>query len=145
MCINHQLANHLADELIPLVGNDRKMFADIEFNREGVNYKAVTSDGEERIVRPDIIIHNRRSGGEKMNFLVVECKKASQSKEALEDDGKKILALMQDGRYEYSFGLQVVYGKNSVQGTLFFKKGADIESEDLSSNEQRPGGAGAGD
>ncbi|HYV04677.1 MAG TPA: hypothetical protein VFB82_08835 [Blastocatellia bacterium] len=121
------------------------MFADIEFNREGVNYKAVTSDGEERIVRPDIIIHNRRSGGEKMNFLVVECKKASQSKEALEDDGKKILALMQDGRYEYSFGLQVVYGKNSVQGTLFFKKGADIESEDLSSNEQRPGGAGAGD
>jgi len=107
------------------------MFVDIEFNREGLNYKEVRLDGEDRKVRPDIIIHNRRSGAEKTNFLIVECKKKGSSEEEIKEDQRKICALMQDERYQYSFGLQVVYGKERIEGVLFFRGEAGIDSEKI--------------
>jgi hypothetical protein len=36
---------------------------------------------------------------------------------------------MEDQKYEYSFGLQVVYGKDGVKGELFFRSGTEIVQE----------------
>lgn len=129
VCVNHRLANHLADEVVPILTGRERMFVDIEFNREGVRYKEAEIDGKDKRVRPDIIIHNRKAGDQKSNFLVVECKKRGTSQKDIDDDSEKIRALMEDGRYEYSFGLQVTYGKEGIQGVLFFKGAGGIQSE----------------
>ena len=120
VCVNHRLANHLQDKLLPLFAS-RDMFVDIEFNREGGEYKKVKVHGVYEVLRPDIIIHNRRRGREKKNFLVVECKKEATGQEDIEKDKQRILAFMKDERYDYSFGLQVVYGRGGVNGILFSK------------------------
>ena len=129
VCVNHRLANHLEEEIIPVLRIEDPLFVDIEFNREGVDLKNVRINGKDKTVRPDIIIHNRKTGAEKLNFLVVECKKRDASKKDIEEDREKIRALMENERYEYSFGLQVVYRRDGVQGTLFFKSGGRIMSE----------------
>lgn len=131
VCINHKLANHLERAIMPLLGYEEKMFVDIEFNREGINYKLVRMDGEEKKLRPDIIIHNRRSGRDKKNFLVVECKKQGSSQTEIDEDKHKIRAMMVDDRYVYSFGLQVVYGKHHIKAVLYSKNGAAIELEEI--------------
>ncbi len=138
VCINHRLANHLENDVIPVLGSGEKMFVDIEFNREGVSSKTSRINGEERTLRPDIIIHNRRSGAEKVNFLIVECKKKEASREELDDDRSKIGTLMKDERYDYLFGLQVIYGKNRIKGLLFFKVDSNIESEEFEAVGVRP-------
>ena len=116
VCINHRLANHLEDSILPLLsGNGEKYFVDIEFNREGMNYKETEIEGQKELVRPDIIIHNRKSGDRKNNFLVVECKKADAKDCEKEYDTKKIIALLADGKYSYKFGLQVIYSKTEVK------------------------------
>jgi hypothetical protein len=129
VCINHWLANHLQEEIIPVLNTGEPLFVDIEFNREGMNFKNVKINGEDKTVRPDIIIHNRKTGPEKWNFLVVECKKQGASAKEIGEDGEKIRALMESEKYEYSFGLQVIYGTDGVHGTLFFKSGSSIMSE----------------
>jgi len=131
VCINHRLANHLRDNVFPIIPNEERLFVDIEFNREGVRYKEIQINGKEERVRPDIIIHNRKSGDQKKNFLVVECKKKGACKEEIEDDYGRIRALMEDGRYEYSFGLHVIYGIDGIGAVLFFKDGGRIQSEDI--------------
>lgn len=74
VCINHKLAIYLEEFLFPELKDYKTTFyTDIEFNREGVNYKNLQYDGHNKFVRPDIIIHNRRSNTEKRNFLIVEC------------------------------------------------------------------------
>ncbi len=129
VCVNHRLANYLEEEIIPVLRFEEPIYVDIEFNREGVDFKNVLINGEGKTVRPDIIIHNRKTGPEKLNFLVVECKKRDALRKDIEEDQQKIHALMTDQRYQYSFGLQVVYGKDGVNGQLFFKTGAGITSE----------------
>jgi hypothetical protein len=129
VCVNHRLANHLEKEILPVIRIEETLFVDIEFNREGEDFKNVGINGEDKRVRPDIIIHNRKTGPEKLNFLVVECKKQGAPEKDIEEDRQKIYALMEDERYEYLFGLQVVYGGNGVQGTLFFKSGTSIMLE----------------
>jgi hypothetical protein len=129
VCINHRLANYREKEIIPLL--KEKIFVDIEFNREGVDFKNVAINGKDKICRPDIIIHNRMTGPEKVNFLVVECKKKGTPEDELKADLEKIHAFMDDARYEYSFGLRVVYGKDGCEGMLFFKSGTKITSEPL--------------
>ncbi len=131
VCVNHRLSNYLQDEVLSVLDDEQKMFVDIEFNREGMSYKNVSINGEDKIVRPDIIIHNRRIGHEKNNFLVVECKKMGASPEDINKDEQKIKAMMQDKRYEYSFGLQVIYGNNKIKGTLFFRGETGIGSEEI--------------
>lgn len=128
VCINHRLANLLEEEVAPVFRLEG-IFVDIEFNREGVGPKEVSNNGKNRRVRPDIIIHNRKTGPEKQNFLVVECKKQGAPQEDLEEDGRKICDLMKNERYEYWFGLLVVYGRDWVRGTLFFKSGKSIMQE----------------
>ena len=129
ICINHRLANHLEREILPIFGLDKAIFIDIEFNREGADFKSTMINGEDKTVRPDIIIHNRKTGQEKMNLLVVECKKQGASDEDIRKDREKIVAFMKDERYEYSFGLQVSYGSVGVKGELFFKSESSITSE----------------
>jgi hypothetical protein len=90
--------------------------------------------GEDHTVRPNIIIHNRKTGCQKLNVLVVECKKEGVPEKEIEDDEKKIRAFMEDTRYEYRFGLQVIYGRNGVWGKLFFKSGNGIKSRKLSAS-----------
>lgn len=137
VCVNHRLANHLQDEVLPLLNKlyEEKMFVDIEFNRDGGSYKRAEIDGKEKTVRPDIIIHNRKSGTEKKNFLVVECKKKGASRAEINNDKQKILALMQQEKYEYLFGLQVIYGRKGVQGFFFFKDEATIRWEEINVSE----------
>lgn len=132
VCVNHRLANYLEEEFIPIDKNEEALFVDIEFNREGPNPKQLMIDGTNKNVRPDIIIHNRKSDSRKVNFLVVECKKYDASKTELDNDCKKIRALMDDQKYQYKFGLQVIYRKGEVCGTLFFKNGIGIDSERIS-------------
>lgn len=133
VCINHKLAIYLENEILPIIsGADQIYFVDIEFNREGVNKKKIIAcNGEELVVRPDIIIHNRKSGVQKSNFLIVECKKNGANHTEIDDDRKKIRAFIEDDKYKYSFGLQVVYGKDMIKGTLFYKNGQAIEQEEL--------------
>ena len=129
VCINHKLAEHLGAQILPLLGNCQNMFVDIEFNREGINFKSTTIEGEQLMVRPDIIIHNRKSNGEKFNFLVVECKKSNASSEELERDLKKLKALMDNPVYNYNFGLQVVYDVAVVTVKMLYKQDGSIKEE----------------
>ena len=116
VCVNHQLANHLEKELIPIFRPEETISVDIEFNREGVGFKNAKINGEDKLVRPDIIIHNRKTGNEKVNLLVVECKKQGTSKDDIGKDRKKIEALMKDERYQYAFGTNALRRQQS--GTL---------------------------
>jgi hypothetical protein len=131
VCINHRLANYLARLIIPEFETQENLFADIEFNREGINFKTVAVKGETLVVRPDVIIHNRKTGNSKFNFLIVECKKAGALESQLSEDRDKIHALMTDAKYSYQFGLQLQYGAKSISGILFFRNGAKIEAEQI--------------
>jgi hypothetical protein len=111
---------------------DDRLFVDIEFNREGVDFKQIRINGEDQTVRPDIIIHNRKTGHQKLNILAVECKKQGAPARDIEDDQQKLRAFMEDTRYEYTFGLQVIYGRDRVRGELFFKDGKRMNSMKLS-------------
>ena len=117
---------------------EETIFVDIEFNREDVDFKNVEINSEDKRVRPDIIIHNKKTDPEKLNFLVVKCKKWNASTKDIEDDCQKIRALMENERYEYSFGLQVLYGSDGVRGTLFFKSGTIIMAEAVDYSQPTP-------
>jgi len=136
VCINHKLAIYLEKEILPIISDaNQKYFVDIEFNREGINKKKIiVRNGEELVVRPDIIIHNRKSGQQKRNFLIVECKKSGAQPSEIKDDERKIRAFMENDKYKYSFGLQVVYGKDGIKGTLFYKNRQAIEQEEIISS-----------
>lgn len=132
VCINHKLANYLENEILPIISAaGQKFFVDIEFNREGIHRKKIICNSEELVVRPDIIIHNRKSGKQKKNFLIVECKKYGARCAEVEEDRKKVRAFMENSKYSYSFGLQVVYKKDEIKGSLFYKIGPVIKQEEI--------------
>jgi len=132
VCINHRLAIYFEQKIIPLLPKDEEYFVDIEFNREGLDFKNVKIAGQKKRVRPDIIIHNRKSDNdEKKNFLVVECKKSDTDEAKIDYDQKKIRALMDGKKYQYSFGIQVIYGKDQIKGTLFYRNRQGIEAEEI--------------
>ena len=124
VCINHKLANYFEETIFLLLTNHGEgFFTDIEFNKEGKNKKKLLRrDGKEKDTRPDIIIHNRKSGAEKENILIVECKKDSNSQTEIDKDVDKIIAFITGPKYEYKFGLQVIYAIDGVSGILFFKQ-----------------------
>lgn len=131
VCINHQLARHLQTHFLPLLDNSQRMYVDIEFNREGTHFKNVTVGGQEKTVRTDIIIHNRQSGEDKCNVLIVECKKSGADQPEIQKDVSKINALMVDDRYSYCLGLQVTYDRLSVKGRMFYKLNSSITEEPI--------------
>lgn len=132
ICINHKLAVHLENELRTIVNTDnKKYFVDIEFNREGANRKLLRNG---LFARPDIIVHNRKSGGSKENLLIVECKKHGASQGEIDKDKRKILEFMNNNNYMYIYGLQVIYCKNSVKGTLYCSGGVDTYPIEIALN-----------
>ncbi len=38
---------------------------------------------------------------------------------------------MENDKYKYCFGLQVLYGKELIKGLFLYKKGRDIEQEEI--------------
>lgn len=127
VCINHKLANYLEEFFFEAAGlNSDHFFVDIEFNREGTNYKELEYNDESGRVRPDIIIHNRKSGDDKKNILVVECKKAPVGDQDLNKDISKLKAFLVNEKYLYDFGLQVTYSSTNVSGQLYYKQDGQI-------------------
>jgi hypothetical protein len=126
-----------------LRGTRTKLFVDIEFNREGPRPKNTDVDGVCQLVRPDIIVHNRKSDDAKKNVLVVECKKSDASPADRETDCQKVRALMEDDRYKYAYGLQAIYGRGTVAGKFFYRDGSRIVSEPVncSSRQSLPAAA----
>ena len=132
VCINHKLAIYLEEFLFQELNPElQPLFTDIEFNREGINFKELEYNGQERRVRPDIIIHNRKSGDEKRNILVVECKKDPANEDDITTDIQKIASFLTDPKYNYDFGLQVLYSKDGVTGSFFFKDGTNVKSQKI--------------
>ena len=112
VCLNHKLAEKLsARKLFSKTG----LYVDIEFNRKGGGQKLLDGD----LVRPDIIIHNRKDGDEKFNWLVVECKKESASSAAIQKDRRKVQSFITSEEYAYQYGLCVIYNEGSVRGELY--------------------------
>ncbi len=132
VCINHKLAIHLEHFLFQVMPNvDNHLFTDIEFNREGINLKNMNYNGQDKLVRPDIIIHNRKSGEAKENILVVECKKEPVSKHDLNYDTFKIEAFLKDPKYKYKYGLQVLYSEAGVSGTFFYLNNEELKRVEM--------------
>jgi len=130
VCINHKLAIYLEEFLFQELNPElQPLLTDIEFNREGINFKELEYNGQEKRVRPDIIIHNRKSGDDKINILVVECKKEPAKEDDKATDRQKISAFLTDPKYNYDFGLQVLYSKNCLTGSFFFKNGTEVKSQ----------------
>ena len=130
VCINNKLSIYLSNHIFPLLQErEQQYFADIEFNRNGKREKALLLDGSSQVVRPDIIIHNRKDGTEKGNFLIVECKKVGCSKKDYVDDILKIKGLMESKDYEYEYGLMVVYNKTFVEAQFFWHTEVGIFNE----------------
>lgn len=133
VCINHKLSIYLSNHIFPLLRErGQTYFADIEFNRNGITEKAVVINKQEQVVRPDIIIHNRKHGVEKSNFLIVECKKDGCREKDIGDDITKIKGLMISQDYQYEYGLMVLYKKQSIEAEFFYDKDGEIVSESLS-------------
>lgn len=125
--INHKLANYLESTVLPLLtGSEINYYVDIEFNREGKNDKMLPVNAINKLVRPDIIIHNRETGGNKSNFLAIECKKKGSPRREIDYDKKKLMAFLNEEKYDYKFALQVIYNSQNIQGTLFSKGHPDI-------------------
>lgn len=121
VCINHKLANYLEKYVLPLFKNTKKkLFVDIEFNKEGLNKKYLQLNEKEELVRPDIIIHNRKTRNKKINFLVVECKKRDSGLNIIAKDKNKLISFLYDSRYKYQFALQVLYESGTIEGILFY-------------------------
>jgi len=127
VCINHQLSNHLEFHLLGLFEDGESLFFDIEFNREGGDHKTIYLNNSEAVVRPDIIFHNRKSGDDKRNILIVECKKEGSSHGDISNDKDKIEAFIQNDKYSYEFGLQVIYGARPAMAHLFSYENKSIE------------------
>ena len=130
VCVNHQLANHLKDSLDPRFSRE-KLFYDIEFNKRGQEDKKLTVDGRQKSVRPDIVIHNRLNNDRKLNLLVIECKMATTRHKRIEWDRKKLLAFMQDDRFQYQYGLQVIYDTGRITAELYSRIGSKIEPKPI--------------
>ena len=132
VCINSKLANYLFSEIYPLLKDRKeKYFSDIEFNRNGKAEKVVIIEGVEQIIRPDIIIHNRKSGEDKSNFLVAECKKNGCGEKDINNAITKILGVMTSEDYEYEYGLFVKYLEKSIRGRFFYKEQGDVKHHDI--------------
>jgi hypothetical protein len=99
-CINHRFARCLERVL-----SDKGLLdlcdVDIEYDKYMEGEKKV-SDG--RNIRPDILIHERRSG-DKNNLIVIEAKKGYET----EKDRMKVIDLVSSNKYRYSVGAVVSY------------------------------------
>jgi hypothetical protein len=101
-CINHKFAQHLERNL----KEENILFGkvDIEYNKYKEDEKKMTNG---RTIRPDVIVHERRSGN-KNNLIVIEAKKGYPSK----SDRQKVTDLVDSDNYRYSLGALISYFPN---------------------------------
>ncbi|MCX6851652.1 MAG: hypothetical protein NTY98_22350 [Verrucomicrobia bacterium] len=118
VCINHKLAEKFSIQPCFSKSKHGALHVDIEFNRKGAGPKELNGI----LVRPDIIVHNRKSADEKFNLLVVECKKGSAARGEIEEDRKKVASFITSEEYAYQYGLCVIYKDDSVYGELYERK-----------------------
>ncbi len=113
--INHQLANHLERLLI-----DRGVsfgHVDIEYDKYLEDEKKISNG---KSIRPDIIVHQRRSG-KNNNLIVIEAKKNYSN----DWDERKIIDLVDSPHYAYSFGALISYLPTRNYIKLKFYSGSD--------------------
>lgn len=101
-CINHKFAQYL-EELLKSGGVLTKLELDVD-----VEYDKYKEDEKKsscgRNIRPDIIVHKRKSG-HKNNLMVIEAKKNYINKK----DKCKIMDLVKSKDFKYSLGVGVAY------------------------------------
>jgi|WetSurMetagenome_2_1015567.scaffolds.fasta_scaffold214760_2 hypothetical protein len=123
ICINHKLTNYLEKYFkIEDIKFMSDKYFDIEFNKNGNDPKKI--DNKE--CRPDIILHNRKYNKDKINFLIIECKKSSASSDAKKKDKTRIIKFMKDVNLEYNYGLQVIYDNKFLKFILFSKNNGEV-------------------
>lgn len=109
--INHHLASYLGKYVDEW---KLEVTTDAEYNKRGTGLiKNLKIDRRLLVIRPDIIVHARKT--DKMNILVVECKKNACSAH----DEAKVLGLMRQN-YAYKFGAMVSYHPLRTYFTLVF-------------------------
>jgi hypothetical protein len=57
VCVNHRLANHLEAAIFPVLRINERLFVDMEFNWEGMDFNHIQIDGEDQT-------HWRRPNGQ---------------------------------------------------------------------------------
>ncbi len=108
-CINHKLVQYLEAVLIKkkiLTKHD----VDLEYNKYKENEKKMSNG---RYIRPDILVHERRSGN-RNNLIAIEAKKGYSSC----GDKKKIKNLVENReKFSYAIGVTIAYlpGKDYVK------------------------------
>lgn len=121
MAVVFQFGSYLKDILAK-----NKMFAvydiDTEYNKN-IRDEKLVADGSIRGKRPDLIIHKR--GTNKHNLLIAEFKGWwNNSQSAVNEDKDKIKLFMykdvaEEYRYEYTYGLFVMFGKEKSEMEWF--------------------------
>jgi hypothetical protein len=114
-CINHRFACCL-ERVLSEKGLLGQCNADIEYNKYMKGEKK-NSDG--RNIRPDILIHERRSG-DKNNLIAIEAKKSYETPK----DRSKIIDLVNNRKYGYSVGAVVSYFPGRDYARIKFFDGA---------------------
>lgn len=101
-CINHRFAQYL-EKILRKKGllTKLKIIVDVEYDKYKEDEKK-SSDGKN--IRPDIIVHKRKSG-DKNNLIVIEAKKKYIDKK----DKHKIIDLVRHAKFKYSLGVGVAY------------------------------------
>lgn len=104
-CINHKFAQYLEEVL-----KSRGVLTKLELNVD-VEYDKYKEDEEKsscgRNIRPDMIVHKRKSGS-KNNLMVIEAKKNYINKK----DKCKIMDLVKSKDFKYLLGAGVAYLPN---------------------------------
>lgn len=124
-CINHKFAQYL-EELL----KSRGVLTKLELNVD-VEYDKYKEDEKKsscgRNIRPDIIVHKRKSGN-KNNLMVIEAKKNYID----EKDRYKIMDLVKNKDFEYSLGAGAAYLPNrNYMKIKFFLPGDTWENYQL--------------
>lgn len=124
-CMNHKFAQYLEEVL-----KSRGVLTKLQLNVD-VEYDKYKEDEKKsscgRNIRPDIIVHKRKSGN-KNNLMVIEAKKNYIDKK----DKCKIMDLVKNKDFEYSLGAGVAYLPNrNYMKIKFFLSGGTWENYQL--------------
>jgi hypothetical protein len=115
-CINHKLANYL--ELILIKKKLlNKQDVDIEYDKYKENEEKLSRG---RNIRPDIIVHERRSGN-RNNLIVIEAKKHYDAKK----DRDKVTDLVNSRGFSYRLGAVISYfpSRENIKVKFFTQHG----------------------
>ena len=115
--IAFKFGHYLEEELKGLLeGTVYKI--DMEYNREESEVKKL----DDKKVTPDLIIHERQK---KNNLVIIEFKGWWQGDEAKEDDKKRVKNFVEDSKYEYKFGVAIVFERkkeDSINNLYIYSK-----------------------